>query len=259
MSTKNIVLFGETGAGKSSVVNLMAGKETATTSPDMQRCTMTWKEYPIAFDGFEYKVFDTIGLEEPQLGINEYLGAIYNARNLIMKLQNDGGIDLLLFCVRAGRVSATLRNNYRLFYEWLCEKKVPIVLVLTGLEREENMEDWWTRNKDTFEKFNVVVNGHACITAANKLDGRHQKLYEDSRQLVRNLVKDHTHGKTTYKGGEGWFTRFMQSLRELFLGSSDIKKKDIVTVLTKHCGVPMEAALELAKQVREDLSQKRSV
>ncbi|OAX37198.1 hypothetical protein K503DRAFT_743100 [Rhizopogon vinicolor AM-OR11-026] len=254
MSTKNIVLFGETGAGKSSVVNLMAGEEVAETSPDMQRSTLTWKKYPIAFGGYNYNVFDTIGLEEPQLGIDEYLEAIVNARNLITKLDNEGGIDLLLFCVRAGRVSATLQNNYRLFYEWLCEKKVPILLVLTGLEREQNMEDWWTRNKDTFAKYGISVHGHACITAANKLDGRHQQLYQLSRQLVRNLVKEFTHESLGggFKGGNGWIKRFMGKLRELFSGPS-MGKKDMVTVLTKRCGMPPEAAVRLAKEVRKDL------
>jgi tRNA U34 5-carboxymethylaminomethyl modifying GTPase MnmE/TrmE len=257
MSIKNIVLFGETGAGKSSVVNLMAGEEKAITSPDMLRCTMTWKEFSIAFDGFKYKVFDTIGLEEPQLGINEYLGAIYNARNLIMKLQSEGGIDLLLFCVRAGRVSATLRNNYRLFYEWLCEKKVPIVLVLTGLERETMMEDWWTRNRGTLDKHQIVVDDHACITAANNLDGRHRLLYEESRKLIRSLVKKHTYDRPEggWKAGDGWLKRFVRSLKELLLGDSSMKKKDIVTVLTTRCGVPREAAQTLATYVRDDSRQ----
>jgi len=55
----------------SSVTGTLAGEEKAITSPDimMERCTMQWKEHPIAFDGFKYKVFDTIGLEDPQLGI----------------------------------------------------------------------------------------------------------------------------------------------------------------------------------------------
>jgi len=258
MSTKNIVLFGETGAGKSSVVNLMAGKDIAETSPDMTRSTMHWKEYPMTFDKYHYKVFDTIGLEEPQLGIEEYIEAIVNARNLIMKLDERGGIDLLLFCVRAGRVSATIQNNYRLFYEWLCEKKVPIVLVLTGLEREEKMEDWWTRNEATFAKYEIKVNGHACITAANKLDGRHQELYQQSRQLIRDVVREHTHdrGGAAWKGGEGWFRRFMSKLRELFQGNSSVKKKDIVSVLTKRCGMPPAAAARLAKEVGKDLKRK---
>ncbi|OAX33354.1 hypothetical protein K503DRAFT_804439 [Rhizopogon vinicolor AM-OR11-026] len=188
MSTRNIVLFGQSGAGKSSVINLMAGGGIAETSNSANHCTMHWKEHPIAFGGYNYEVFDTIGLEEPQLGIDGYLEAIKNAHNLITKLDNEGGIDLLLFCVRAGRITATVQNNYRLFHEFLCEKKVPIVLVLTGLERElENMEDWWDKNMQTFHKYNISVAGHACITSAENLEGRSQQLYEESRQLERAL------------------------------------------------------------------------
>ncbi|OAX35954.1 hypothetical protein K503DRAFT_696057 [Rhizopogon vinicolor AM-OR11-026] len=254
MSTKNVVLFGETGAGKSSVVNLMAGEEKAATSPDMQRCTMTWKEYPIAFDGYEYRVFDTIGLQDPHLGVDDYLDAIVNARNLIMKLDDEGGIDLLLFCVRAGSKGlTTVQNNYRLFHEWLCEKKVPIVLVLTGLEGDNNMEDWWIGHKDVFDKYEISIDDHVCITAANKLDGSHQHLYEESRRLVRKLVKEHTHDRPEdgWKGGEGWFRRFTRKLRQLPVGNFTLKKKDVETILTQRCGMPREAAVELAKQVRE--------
>jgi hypothetical protein len=181
-----------------------------------------------------------------------------NARDLIKKLANEGGIDLLLFCVRAGRVSATLQNNYRLFYEWLCEKKVPIVLVLTGLEREQNMEDWWGRNKKHFEKYEISVNGHACITAANKMDGRHQELYQLSRELIRNLVKEHTHDRPGdgWIGDERWSKGFMRKLKKLLPANTTTKKDDIEIILTKRCGMPPEAAVELARQVREELRQK---
>ncbi|KAJ8584516.1 hypothetical protein M405DRAFT_452589 [Rhizopogon salebrosus TDB-379] len=251
MSTKNIVLFGETGAGKSSVINLMAGHDRAKTSTDMERCTMQWQEHPIAFHGYNYKVFDTVGLEEPQLGMKEYLDIIGNAHNLITKLHQEGGIDLLLFCVRAGRVTATLQTNYRLFYEWLCEEKVPIVLVLTGLEREKNsMEDWWTRNKYIFARYEIHVAGHACITAANHLDGRPKQLYEESRRLVRDLVKTHTEGERgTWDWSEVSFKRFSRKLRE-FLRQP--RRKDVVDVLTKRCHMPLEAAKQLAGNIRSD-------
>ncbi|KAG1851679.1 P-loop containing nucleoside triphosphate hydrolase protein [Suillus subluteus] len=182
---QNIVLFGDTGAGKSSLINLIAGKEVARTSPDMQRCTMHWQEYNIGFGDTSYKVFDTVGLEAPQLGIKEYLEFVENTYRLIKHLDKQGGIDLLLFCVRAGRVTATLQSNYRLFHEFLCEKKIPIVLAITNLEREKRMEDWWERNKGTFDNYQIKVAGHACITAANRLDGRHKDLYEES--LRHNL------------------------------------------------------------------------
>ena len=139
-------------------------------------------------------MFDTVGLAEPHLRTDEYPEAIVNARSLTLKLYDEGGIDLLLFCVRAGRFSAALQNNYRLFFKWLCEK-VPIALVLAGLEGEKDMDDRRIRHKDTFDKYNVVIDDHPCITAANKLDGRHQELYQLSCQLVRYLVREHTHGR----------------------------------------------------------------
>jgi len=252
---KTIVLFGETGAGKSSLINLMAEKEVANTSPDMQRCTMKWQEYTIGFDGNSYTVFDTIGLEEPQLGIKEYLESVENAYKLIKELDKQGGIDLLLFCVRAGRVTATLQSNYRLFNEFLCEKKVPIVLAITNLEREKRMEDWWERNHGTFEKYQIQVAGHACITAANRLDGRHKKLYDESRITIRNLVREFTadEQKQAWMGGDNLFVSFLRKLREFLTGGPNVKKKDLVPYLTKRCGISSEAAKHLAKMIRQDV------
>jgi hypothetical protein len=232
----------------------MAGRDRAKTSPDMGRCTMQWEEHPVTFDGCDYNVFDTVGLEEPQLGKDEYLNVIVNAYNLITKLNKEGGIDLLLFCVRAGRVTATLQTNYRLFYEWLCEEKVPIALVLTGLEREpDSMDDWWVRNKQIFAKNEIRVAGHACITAANHLDGRPKQLYEESRCLVRNLVRTHTQGEGgKWDGGEVAYTRFSRKLKVLLQNKP--KKKDVVGVLTKRCHIPLDAAQQLAKNIRSDLA-----
>jgi len=194
MSVKNIVIFGQTGAGKSSVVNLMAGEERAATSSDTQRCTTHWEEHSIACDGYNYlKVFDTVGLQKQQKKpCEEHPDAIEDARSLITKLDNEGGIDLLLFCVRGLKFVPTIESNYQRFYIELLggekKKKIPVVLVVTGLEREQNMEDWWTRNKDTL-KSKINVDGHVCITAAKNLD---QGLYKQSRELISKLVKEHT-------------------------------------------------------------------
>ncbi|KAG2051263.1 hypothetical protein BDR06DRAFT_990511 [Suillus hirtellus] len=253
---KTIVLFGETGAGKSSLVNLMAGKEVAGTSPDMQRCTMQWNEYSIDFEGDWYTIFDTIGLEEPQLGIKEYLESVENAYKLVKELDKQGGIDLLLFCVRAGRVTTTLQSNYRLFHEFLCEKKVPIVLAITNLEREKRMEDWWDRNKDTFKKYQIEVAGHACITAANKLDGRHQLFYEESRVTIRKLVQKFTtdQQKQAWIGGNNQFVSLMRKLKEFLTGGSHVTRKDLVPHLTKRCGISLDVAKELAHMIKQDVA-----
>ncbi|KAG2153905.1 P-loop containing nucleoside triphosphate hydrolase protein, partial [Suillus clintonianus] len=251
---KAIVLFGDTGAGKSSLINLMAGKEVAGTSPDTERCTMHWQEYNICFGNMSYKVFDTVGLEAPDLGIKEYLEFVENAYQLIKRLDKQGGIDLLLFCVRAGRVTATLQNNYRLFHEFLCEKKVPIVLAITGLERELRMEDYWERNKGIFSRYQIQVAGHACITAADRLDGRHKDLYEESRVTIRNLVEQFTADgqKQAWMGGDNLFVSLMRKLKELLVGSSHVRRRDLVPHLTKRCGMSREVAKQLADMIKQD-------
>ncbi|KAG1816625.1 hypothetical protein EV424DRAFT_1324826, partial [Suillus variegatus] len=254
-SRQSIVLFGDTGAGKSSLINLMAGKKVARTSPDMQRCTMHWQEYDISFGDTSYKVYDTIGLEAPQLGIKEYLEFVENAYQLVKQLDKQGGIDLLLFCVRAGRVTATLQNNYRLFHEFLCEKKIPIVLAITNLERENRMEDWWDRNKGTFDKYQIKVAGHACITTADRLDGRHKDLYEESRVTIRDLIDKFTANeqKQTWSGGDNLFVSLTRKLKELLKGNSHVRRKDLVPHLTKGCGISREVAKQLANMIKHDV------
>jgi len=230
-SAKNIVLFGEVGSGRSSVVNLMAGREIAETSSGTERCTPHWKGHPVAFDGYNYEVFDTIGLDEQAFRPTEYLEAIENAYNLVAKLASEGGIDLLLFCVRA-RITTTTQANYRLFYEWLCEKKIPIVLIVTGLEIERNMEDWWNRNGVNVSRYGIRVDGHACITAVEGVK------YEESARLVRDLVTRHTRGM-----------REAGANRSVIRHTPKRKKKYIVTILTKRCGMQPEAARYLASKI----------
>ncbi|KAG1844466.1 P-loop containing nucleoside triphosphate hydrolase protein [Suillus subluteus] len=249
----NIVLFGQVGAGKSSLVNLMAGENVARTSSDMRSCTLHWQQYPIKFDGESYNVFDTVGLDEPQLGIPQYLNAVENAYTLIQNLEGQGGIDLLLFCMRAGRLTPTLQSNYRLFHEFLCNKRVPIVAVITHLENEVgDMNAWWNRNSDIFDG-RVRVADHACITA---IRGNYPYRYEQSRTTIRSLVMKFTaDGQVgAWKGGDSTFVSFMRQLKELLVGKEKSRmRKNIVSRLTKRCGLSSDVAEQLADRIKNDV------
>jgi predicted GTPase len=252
----NIILFGQAGAGKSSLVNLMAGGNVASTSNDMKSCTLRWEEYSIQFDGKSYNVFDTVGLEEPQLGIQQYLDAVENAYTLIQQLERQGGIDLLLFCMRAGRLTTTLQANYRLFHEFLCEKKVPVVVVVTYLETEvEEMDAWWTRNSYIFREREVHAAGHACITA---IRGNYPVRYEQSRSRIRDVIKEFTADgqKEAWKGGDSTLVSLLRQLKGLLVGKGKGKprlRKDMVSRLTKRCGLPPDVARQLADRIKTDV------
>ncbi|KAG1838828.1 hypothetical protein DFJ58DRAFT_845940 [Suillus subalutaceus] len=137
----------DTGAGKSSLINLLAGKEVARTSPDMQRCTMHWREYNIGFGDTSYKSLIPLDSRHRNWESKSYRYA-------------------------AEQLQALSRIPLR--------EKIPIVLATTNLERERG----WRiggREQGAFDNYQIKVVGHACIAAANRLDGRRKDLYEESR------------------------------------------------------------------------------
>ncbi|KAG1771151.1 hypothetical protein EV702DRAFT_1049051 [Suillus placidus] len=198
--------------------------EVTHTSPDTQRCTTQCKEYTISFDGKFCKVFDTSGLDDPQLGIKEYLESIENAYRLIKELVRRGGIDLLLFCVRAaGRVTAMLQSNFRLFL------------------REEGSH--CSRHHEPRKR----------AEDGGLIDGRHRVLYEESRITIRDLVKKFTadEQKQAWMRGDNLFVLLMRKLKELLVGSLHMKPKDLVPHLTKRCGVSREIAKQLVDMIKQ--------
>ncbi|KAJ2917977.1 hypothetical protein MD484_g2443, partial [Candolleomyces efflorescens] len=197
MSARNIVFFGESGHGKSSVVNMVLGSDEAPTSSSAMGCTFQADEYPCELSGHKFSLWDTAGLNEGDLGTVKPMDAIVNLYGLLKKLQ--GGVSLLVFCIRAPRVNDASHKNWILFREIVCQEKVPIVMAVTHLENEEPMDDWWPRNESSFRKYGMNPcsehgSGVVCITASKGklMRGRHayQDEYEESQEKIRQLIVD---------------------------------------------------------------------
>ncbi|EGN95062.1 hypothetical protein SERLA73DRAFT_143102, partial [Serpula lacrymans var. lacrymans S7.3] len=127
---KNVIIFGETGAGKSSLINLIAGERVAETSSKAVGCTFDSQCYKVKVNQGEYFIWDTAGLNEGIHGTVPGPAALASMKKLLRTLADGEGVSLLVYCFRGPRVRSVLLKNYKLFYSAICRKKVPIVAVV---------------------------------------------------------------------------------------------------------------------------------
>lgn len=256
----NVLVVGETGVGKSSVVNLIAGIPLAEAHSGASGCTMESTSYDILLpdnQGLRHHVrlFDTVGLNEPQFGRNDYLTAIEKANALICQLQRTGGIRLLLFCFRGGRITATMQNNYRLFCNILCQNEVPVAFVITGLENEASMEGWWEKNAPLFEAYQLSCTSHACVTAIRGINDCYAEKYGESQTRIRAMLLEHVTGGTSWQlERTRWFVHLAGKLLR-WLGQIKSRRRRSLTVeeLSRHlqdkCKFSRSEAVYLAGKI----------
>ncbi|KAH0579858.1 hypothetical protein H2248_002685 [Termitomyces sp. 'cryptogamus'] len=64
--TPNIIVFGESGSGKSSIINMMAERDVAPVGGDMHGVTLASTRYEVEFKGSNSST--TAGLDEAKGG-----------------------------------------------------------------------------------------------------------------------------------------------------------------------------------------------
>ncbi|KAG1742213.1 P-loop containing nucleoside triphosphate hydrolase protein [Suillus lakei] len=189
----NIVIFGETGAGKSSLVNLITGTQTALTSSDAMGCTTKTNVYDHDFvvrnKILKVKLFDTAGLDEGSEGTVPDKEAQRALKKLLQTLMEQDGIHLLIYCVQGARESLALRRNYMSLYSKVKEK-VPIVIVVTRLENQNpDMEQWWRNNEQSIANLRMILAGHACVTTVTIDESDSPRLKQRREQSYRALCQ----------------------------------------------------------------------
>ncbi|KAJ8592417.1 hypothetical protein M405DRAFT_52666, partial [Rhizopogon salebrosus TDB-379] len=229
----NVIVIGEAGAGKSSIINMIAGTRLAETSNGADGCTFQHHSYILPVHGRNFKFFDTMGLDEAKGGAMERSVAISKLYKLITGLDRDGGISLLMFCMREPRIKHTTQRNWKVFHEIICKKQVPIILVVTGLENEENsMDAWWWDNRGKFEHQGIHPDDTACITA---IRGRTLKdgcrafddQYEESQAKILNMILKRVLLHAWQPNKINWFYRAIRSFFSFFRWTKIQEPKEI--------------------------------
>ncbi|KAG1726386.1 hypothetical protein EDB19DRAFT_1752469 [Suillus lakei] len=190
----NVVLFGVSQSGKTSLANLITGKSIATSDsyPSMlPRPTFHYDE--VVIGGKIYRIWNTSGFDD-MIGGQSPSGLRKAVNCLLRALSKFGGISLLLFCTRANRLRPDLITFYNIFYSGICRKKVPIIMVFTSIHErgDQRPEEWWVKNEEEVHK-QVHLDGHLCVTVLDVVTARTmsptiQRLLQESADSVRAVI-----------------------------------------------------------------------
>ena len=179
--------------------------------------------------------------------------AIEELYQLIRQL--DDGVTLLVFVMR-GRIKATTEDNYRLFYDIFCDKQVPIVMVVTGLEELDDMGQWWFENKPAFDQYKMSFKAVACITATK---GKCRKgvysygvEYEESKLKVEDLIHRHYMWVPWKKPTVPWFISILARLGNVFAQYFGVKP-DLQEALHTYGGLLEKEAKEKAREMERNM------
>ena len=161
-----MVVFGESGAGKSSIVNMLAGETVFKVAADESGTTFEHQGCVIKFGDQPMNVYDTAGLNESDRGKVSPRTAFQQLYQLLDSL---GGINVVIFVTRY-RITRNTVDNYRLLRSIFCGEKVPTVVAITGREYLEDNDAWWKNNASAeYAKYNMSFNDYAVGTAHDRL------------------------------------------------------------------------------------------
>jgi len=168
---------------------MLAGEKIAEVSSDPRGCTSIARSYEIAKENKTYTFWDTCGMNEGEGGCVPAQRAADNLVNLLKGMS----VNLIIYFARGNRFLNEIQVNLYLFarIRRACGAKVPIALVVTGLEQERVMDEWWTRHQRDIKRLNLSFEGHACVTTIKGKDNIYEDEYQESTDKVWKLVDTH--------------------------------------------------------------------
>ncbi|KAF8548050.1 kinase-like protein [Imleria badia] len=115
-SVINVVLFGATGCGKSSIINLLAENPIVEVPTDVDPCTKRPRWHEIFIGNRQMRLCDTMGFRLAREGDTNPLLPYKQAHTVLRNLTD--GVNLILLCARKDEIFASLGGLYRLIKDF---------------------------------------------------------------------------------------------------------------------------------------------
>lgn len=196
MVAYNIVFAGETGVGKSSLINLLFDLEVSKTSNDILGVTGERQRYIAVKESGVYRLWDTPGFNEGTQGNVSSHQAAKALESLIKELESGDGVHLLVFCFRFTKV---ITNGLQRVYEAVLAStrgiEIPVVAAVTHAdEMRQTAEVWWNGTESQRAKKGMDFRGYVCVSTLEDddhppMEGRRNKAQKDMWGLINTCAK----------------------------------------------------------------------
>lgn len=199
---KHILVFGQSRQGKSSIINMMTGRDKSTgadVSPNVIGCTFSTEPW---FND-NYCFWDTAGLNEQDEGKLSNKDA---TKNLIQFIRQSKGFHAAIMVVSWNNVNSSVsKQNWNLFYDCFLDQRVPIIICITsrGIESCDEDQQWINDQQEVFKNLGFISKigkGFKCVVYSKDLseikNQTMKTIYEELRNksiiYINALLKKNT-------------------------------------------------------------------
>lgn len=162
MGKGNVLLIGNSGVGKSTLINAVLGEKRAETNWGTAGTTKELKLYQT--DGIPFRLIDTVGFEPNWIKEMQAINSVQKwSRDSAKEGNEDTSINIIWFCVdgTANKLfPKTLENLSRATRMW---KSVPVIVVITKSYSEPDRERNIEMVNNAFAKQKRAVNNRKIV------------------------------------------------------------------------------------------------